>query len=179
LQSVLKSEGKPSHSKAQMSVDELNAILRATNNPAMTHTKALAARPEGLFSNFASVTGMLDEAEREGSVPVVCFDSGPYLDPGVGPNWWEYYFQPVSAVSPDSVGAQRASNKDSSRWAGLPWWSGLKRASELVARYIRPQAEILDVLSGSGAQAWRQRELDRASESPDPDFSSRRQSEHW
>lgn len=58
--------------------------------------KVLAARDDGFFTNVFSVLGALDWCAGEGCQLAVRFDTGAYLDPSRGPNWWDYFFEPVS-----------------------------------------------------------------------------------
>ncbi len=109
-----------------------------------TNYVAAIARHDGLFSNVMSVIGMLHDAEIRGAAPVVKFDSGLYLDPAVGPNWWEYFFEPVSDLPASEVNVDYLRASMMVPLAGAPWKLGLSRASELVARYIRPRQEIVD-----------------------------------
>ena len=109
-----------------------------------TNYVAAIARHDGLFSNVMSVIGMLHDAEMRGAAPVVKFDSGLYLDPAVGPNWWEYFFEPVSDLPASEVNVDYLRASMMVPLASAPWKLGLSRASELVARYIRPRQEILD-----------------------------------
>lgn len=60
----------------------------------------LIARDDGLFSNVYSVLGALDWCAEHGKKLAVRFDSGPYLDPTYGPNWWEYFFERLTEVNP-------------------------------------------------------------------------------
>ena len=62
----------------------------------------------GLFSEFAAVVGLLDHYERWRHLYAgvrVDFPHGLYFDPVVGPNWWEYYFEPIDVS--DRPGAAR------------------------------------------------------------------------
>lgn len=52
----------------------------------------------GLFSEVAAVLGFLDHYDRWRHLYAgvkVNFDDGLYYEPAFGPNWWEYYFEPV------------------------------------------------------------------------------------
>jgi hypothetical protein len=52
----------------------------------------------GLFSEFAAVLGFLDHFDRWRHLYAgvrVDFDDGLYYEPAFGPNWWEYYFEPI------------------------------------------------------------------------------------
>ncbi|MCE2983843.1 MAG: nodulation protein NodZ [Parachlamydia sp.] len=51
----------------------------------------------GFFAIFNSVLGLLAEFEEGGYEGVkVDLNSGFYLDPHYGPNWWNYYFEPLA-----------------------------------------------------------------------------------
>lgn len=86
---------------------------------------------------------MLHEAEEHGLPPVVKFDSGPYFDPNVGENWWEYYFEPVSDLPARNVSTAHLTDAELGRLAGSSWRVGLARSSELVAKYIHPRRAIV------------------------------------
>lgn len=60
--------------------------------------KVLVARDDGFFTNVFSVLGALDWCAGEGCRLAVRFDTGAYLDPDRGPNWWDYFFEPVSSA---------------------------------------------------------------------------------
>jgi hypothetical protein len=109
-----------------------------------TNYVAAIARNDGLFSNVMTVIGMLHDAEVHGVVPVVKFDAGLYLDPAAGPNWWEYYFEPVSDLPASETNVDHLQASMMVPLASAPWKLGLPHASELVARYILPRQEILD-----------------------------------
>lgn len=52
----------------------------------------------GLFSEFAAVLGFLDHYDRwrhRYAGVRVDFDDGLYFEPAFGPNWWNYYFEPI------------------------------------------------------------------------------------
>lgn len=57
----------------------------------------LRSREDGMFSVFFDVMSLLQCYERGtfSYVEVDFADTGPYYDENVGPNWWEYYFQPI------------------------------------------------------------------------------------
>lgn len=51
----------------------------------------------GMFAVFASVLGSLHLYETGHYAGLkIYFDNGVYLDPKRGPNWWEYYFEPIN-----------------------------------------------------------------------------------
>jgi hypothetical protein len=53
--------------------------------------------PVGMFSTFSYVAGVLNEYEKNtyAGMEVNFEDHGLYYDPTHGPNWWEYYCEPI------------------------------------------------------------------------------------
>jgi hypothetical protein len=78
---------------------------RHTNKPITMEYEIISSRPDGFFSNVFSVIGGLHWCASQGKTPAVLFNSGPYLDKERGPNWWEYYFEPVSQLNPLTLSA--------------------------------------------------------------------------
>jgi hypothetical protein len=99
----------------------------------------------GLFATFRVVLWCLDyyETHPDECVGVtLSFTEPPYIDPKAGPNWWEYYFEPLAAKPPcartiflrrGDLGAlgRRNNNK-------MP----LSRCHELLEKYIRLRAPL-------------------------------------
>lgn len=55
----------------------------------------------GFFCSYQAVIGFLHMIENDGNSGYqVFFEKGLYLDPSVGPNWWEYYFEPIYSGPP-------------------------------------------------------------------------------
>lgn len=50
-------------------------------------------RPFGMFSNVCEVVQHLYNAERDGYTFDIQWDTSPYLDPAMGPEPWNYYFE--------------------------------------------------------------------------------------
>lgn len=51
----------------------------------------------GFFCSFQSVVGFLKFVEEQKPIGFkVFFEKGLYLDSTIGPNWWEYYFEPIN-----------------------------------------------------------------------------------
>jgi len=109
----------------------------------------IRSRPCGFFSNFMGVIGLLDRCEKSGRTPTVLFDSGAYYDPGHGPNWWEYFFEPIApadfrVVSP-FPSLHEQSDADAIR---LSYFArdllSLSRKHELVKKHIKIKPHILE-----------------------------------
>jgi len=103
----------------------------------------LIARGDGLFSNVYSVLGALDWCHEQGKQLAVRFDSGPYLEPSRGPNWWEYFFERLSDVDPMQlyVGSRREGLTAFSVAMAGRVIQDRRRASALIAKnlIIRPE----------------------------------------
>jgi hypothetical protein len=67
----------------------------------------------GMFSVFITVLGFLDSFERgECKGVVIDFkEQGLYYDPLKGPNWWSYYFEPVTFGNVDPTDLKVVTHK--------------------------------------------------------------------
>jgi len=70
---------------------------------------AQGSQASGLFCELAAVLGALEHYERwknhYAGFRVDFADHGLYYDPEAGPNWWEYYFEPIDIGYPDNAAA--------------------------------------------------------------------------
>lgn len=115
------------------------------------------ADESGLFSEFAAVIGFLEHYElwMKGYAGVrVRFDSGLYFEPEVGPNWWDYYFEPIRAG--ESAGVTHVVD---------PYFHDLcanrvertlpkAAAAKLVARYVTPSTAVREEVDRFVEQHW-------------------------
>lgn len=101
----------------------------------------------GLFSEVCAVIGCLDHFERHRAIysgmSVDFGREGLYYDSANGPNWWEYYFEPI-----------KIGDAAFARTIAVPLWQHDRfaesveqrvprdRAAELIARYIRVKPAI-------------------------------------
>ena len=112
----------------------------------------------GLFSEFAAVLGFLDHFDRWRHLYAgvkINFDDGLYYEPAFGPNWWEYYFEPIDigggrgapsrVVSPHyhDLCANRV-EREMSRQAG----------SALIERYVAVKPSIRAVTDAYVGAHW-------------------------
>jgi nodulation protein Z len=112
----------------------------------------------GLFSEFAAVLGFLDHFDRWRHLYAgvkVDFDDGLYYEPAFGPNWWEYYFEPIdigggrdaqaSVVSPHyhDLCANRV-ERGMSRQTG----------SALIERYVAVKPSIRGITDAYVSEHW-------------------------
>jgi hypothetical protein len=100
------------------------------------------SQASGLFTEFASVLGALEHCERwenhYAGFRVDFADHGLYYDPGAGPNWWEYYFEPINIGSPGGTAAMTIT-----RWQHDAFAIKVERrmsrpvAAAILARHVR------------------------------------------
>lgn len=115
------------------------------------------SKASGLFSEVASVIGLLDDFERRpqqyGGVRV-CFDAGLYFDAGFGANWWEYYFAPVVIGDPD--GPRRVLSHYFHDFCAHRVERGLARdrAAELVERHIAIKPHVRAIVDAFVSANW-------------------------
>jgi hypothetical protein len=95
----------------------------------------------GLFSEFAAVLGALEHYEEWPGYYAglnVQFRSGLYFESAAGPDWWEYYFEPISLGSRTNAATRVVGPHEHDMFAyrveqTMPRQSG----AALVARHIR------------------------------------------
>jgi hypothetical protein len=112
----------------------------------------------GFFSEFAAVVGLLDHYERWRHLYAgvrVEFGHGLYFDAAVGPNWWDYYYEPIDirdrpearthVVNPHfhDLCANRVERT-------LPRATG----AALVERYVRVKPHVRDIVDDFSKRHW-------------------------
>ena len=108
----------------------------------------------GLFSEVAAVIGCLAEVDAHpelyAGMRVDFQDHGLYYDAAVGPNWWEYFFEPLTVGSPASS-TRILTDWEHDAFADTVELS-LPRitASQLVRRHLR----IKDALLNDANHCW-------------------------
>ena len=132
----------------------------------------------GFFSEFAAVLGILDHYERWQRLYAgvkVDFGAGLYYESAFGPNWWDYYFEPID-IGGDSSAPSRVVS---------PYYHDLcanriertmprERAAQLVARYVVLKPRIRDIVGACMREHWgdavvlgiHYRGTDKAAEAP-------------
>lgn len=96
----------------------------------------------GMFAIFGSVLGTLNFYERENFAGLkIDLNSGRYLDPQVGPNWWEYFFEPIN-LGDENAPKHYFSQEEYMRLALLAFPDTRERAFELIQRYIHLKPSI-------------------------------------
>lgn len=99
--------------------------------------------PPGLFCMFSAVLGFLNYYEKVpcSGIKVDFEEKGIYYDPERGPNWWEYYFEPINfgQVSKKEIHIQDAQIADFGyRFLDQP----RKKGYELIQKYIKVKPHI-------------------------------------
>lgn len=100
----------------------------------------------GMFRTVASLTGLLYMYEKGHytGVQVDFGTGGLYYDPSYGPNWWEYYFEPIYVGDDtDSVPFVNCNGPVGSDYAWLTEFH-LKRKQvyDLINKYIRLKPQM-------------------------------------
>jgi hypothetical protein len=142
---------------SQLSGESANVTHALDANRAQINTKPVASAknyyvldaPEGnygFFSCFHMVTGFLDFYEKnKGNCAGinVNFTSGLYLDPQVGPNWWEYFFEPIKIGNELGAKVAHPSDGEKAQWS-YNAISKISRdeAARLIATYVHVKPHI-------------------------------------
>lgn len=75
-----------------------NALFNMEEGDALILSRAKGDPGPGMFSTLSSVLGALELYDSGNfSSLKINFDGGIYFDPERGPNWWEYFFEPIEA----------------------------------------------------------------------------------
>lgn len=98
----------------------------------------------GFFASFQSLIGGLNFYEKQQYAGCrVEFTWGLYLNPKLGPNWWEYYFEPINIGSEENAFLIRFDSTQKYYWAyDAISTISRERASELIQRYIHVKPVI-------------------------------------
>jgi hypothetical protein len=150
----------------------------------MTHPyyimDALGWNP-GFFCSYQAVVGFLHMIENEGNSGYqVFFEKGLYFDPKVGPNWWEYYFEPIYSGPPtEGITIDHPGDMLKSKW-NTDAISNITResAAYFIKKYIKVkpnlQQKIDDFIKlkfGQHTIATHYRGCDKSSEAPRVHYS--------
>lgn len=110
----------------------------------------------GFFSEFCAVVGALAHYEAHTAIyaglQVDFADEGLYYEAAAGPNWWEYYFEPVMIG-----GATEATRRTVPLWQHDTWAENVERqmtrnaAASIVRRHIRLKPAVNDQVN----EFWR------------------------
>lgn len=116
--------------------------LHAVTRPDSGSYLVLNCAPTGLGAVFSSVLVALDIYDQGGYAGIkIDLNSGFYLDPDYGPNWWEYFFEPIEIGDPSAPHHIFNSNEISCMInQGFPM--SRKRAKKLIDKYVHLKPEI-------------------------------------
>lgn len=132
----------------------------------------------GFFSCFQSVVGFLDYCERNKITGFeIFFQKGLYFDAAVGPNWWEYYFEPIKyGKASDYNEIEYISDILKSHWITetISINMSRERNAEIINKYIKlkPNVQykidkfIQHYLNGKYIVGVHYRGTDKSSEAP-------------
>jgi hypothetical protein len=137
----------------------LRAVAAGALSPEVAVLECGSGRhASGLFSEVASVLGLLDHYERKRRLYAgvkVRFSGGLYLDPPFGDNWWEYYFAPVDIATgsdaPSRVVSQHYHDLCANR---VERAMSRSRGAALLDRYVAVQPPVRNLVDRYVAGHW-------------------------
>ncbi|MBI5274185.1 MAG: hypothetical protein HY860_03935 [Chlamydiales bacterium] len=107
----------------------------------------------GVFHNFMNVIGFLDYCEQHKIINyMVDFsDKGHYYDKEIGPNWWQYYFEPIEHKSNlvkllwplKRTKKRMSSDKMAVFVKTVEFQMPRYRANEIIKKYIKVKPALL------------------------------------
>ncbi len=103
----------------------------------------LRSKPHGMFSMFHFVLYFLQEYERNtiDGFRVDFAKTGLYYEEGCGPNWWEYYFEPIHLGNCDlATIIEEDTYVDPNT---IEFCNTLERNHDLVEKYIKVKCHVL------------------------------------
>lgn len=97
----------------------------------------------GMFAIFTSVVGALNYYESGDFAGLeIDLNSGRYLDPELGGNWWEYFFEPIKLGGEENTYKYVFTLEDYLGVLTKDAVPHLSRAHELIQKYIHIKPEI-------------------------------------
>lgn len=97
----------------------------------------------GFFSVFSSVLGALEVYDTgEYSGIFVNLNSGRYLDTNRGPNWWEYFFEPIKLGKIDPPTKKYIFHQDLADFSFAILQIPRQRLHYLINKYVRVKKDI-------------------------------------
>jgi hypothetical protein len=113
----------------------LLTVLHANEPRYVLHSPAYNP---GMFSLFSTVLGFLDFYEEKGSPIEVDFEKkGVYYDKKKGPNWWSYYFEPISFGKKGADAIEISDAQQSSFADKILSQMSREEGHRLIEKYIR------------------------------------------
>jgi hypothetical protein len=100
----------------------------------------------GLFTEFLAALGALAQHEHWPSIysglRIDYADQGLYYDPAVGPNWWNYYFEPVAIGDSQNAVVKTIDPHQHDLLTYHAAAMSRATAHDLIARHVRPRPHI-------------------------------------
>lgn len=104
------------------------------------------AQTSGLFTEFLAALGALAQHEHWPSIyaglRIDYADQGLYYDPEAGPNWWNYYFEPVAIGDSRNAVVKTIDPHQHDLLTYHAAAMSRSAAHDLIARHVRLQAHI-------------------------------------
>jgi hypothetical protein len=103
----------------------------------------------GLFSEVAAVLGCLAEVESHprlyAGMRVDFRDHGLYYDAAMGPNWWEYFFEPLTLGSAGGATMRRLFDWEHDAFAEtVESTMAREQAADVLRRHVRVRPSLID-----------------------------------
>lgn len=100
----------------------------------------------GFFAVFYSILGALEQYDSGVYKGLrVDLDRGIYLDPEMGPNWWEYFFEPISLNS--QAAPEHVITKITlASFAKIGMQLSREKSADLIEKYVHLKPEIQEEL---------------------------------
>lgn len=113
---------------------------------------AAANEASGLFSEFTAVLGCLHHVEAH---PEICAGlrvdfgtDGLYYDAGRGPNWWEYYFEPIHLGTRELARLRRVPMWQHDAFAeSVETLLTREAAADIVRRHVRARQPVIEAVN--------------------------------
>jgi len=112
------------------------------------------------FIPFHTVINLLNGYDRHeiNGFEVSYNHNGRYFDPAKGPNWWEYFFEPIKLAHQKPETIIRLPNYKKSMLAHKALYElSLERRHELIKKYIRVRSHIQEKVTDFGQRNFHNR----------------------
>ncbi len=126
----------------------IQLFFRLNAEPLKPYYIVLGSEGEGMFNILKTMLGNIRTYdEHQDSIAGLRFEFGEhgvYYDEAYGPNWWNYYFEPLDVGSPENARIEEIYQIPNV----LPWFiehhTSKERCHELICKYVKVKHHILE-----------------------------------